>query len=123
MKKEDIENKANLQTDEYSRNACLSSVEERLYKEGYIDGAIWRVNSAWHSNTEMPDRNLDEYYQGEECLIETLKGDIYLGTAYYGYGYNGKMWYTITCHHYTFTMDEIKRWAYAKDLMFVEEQL
>lgn len=99
------------------------SLEASIFCSGFVQGSKWRIKSVWHSNTEMSDRNLDKYYQGEECLIETLKGNIYLGTAYYGYGYNGKMWYTITCHHHTFTMDEIKRWAYVKDLMFVEEQL
>lgn len=59
---------------------------------------------------------IDKYYSGEAILIQTNDGELNFGIVYYGYGYNGNMYYTVTCIDKTYTMDEIIRWAYVKDL-------
>lgn len=86
-------------------------------KDGFVAGAEWRINSVWHPNTEIPNRSIDSSYCGEACLIETIDGGLNFGIIYYRYGYNGKMCYTVTCLDITYTMDQIKRWAYVKDLI------
>lgn len=115
MDKEDIEKAAA----EYANEACRPlwrTGNEQVCMTDFIEGAYWRINTAWHSNTEVPNRSLDIYYRGEAILIETLDGKFNFGIVYYGYGYNGKMFYTVTCLNKTYSMDEIKRWAYVKDL-------
>jgi len=82
----------------------------------FVAGAKWIINSVWHPNTELPNRNIDKYYSGEAILIQTNDGRLNFGIVYYGYGYNGNMCYTVTCIDKTYTMDEIIRWAYVKDL-------
>lgn len=49
--------------------------------------------------------------------MQTLDKGINFGIVYYGYGYNGKMCYTVTCLDMTYTMDQIKMWAYVEDLI------
>lgn len=115
MMKDDIKKAAA----EYAYEACRllwRTGKEQVCMADFIEGANWRINSVWHSNTEMPNRNLDKYYCGEELLIQTVDGKFNFGKVYYGYGYNGKMFYTVTCRDKTYSMDEIKRWTYVKDL-------
>lgn len=52
MKKEDIEKAALTSCEEM----CIStdSWDEDMYKDGFIDGAQWRINSVWHKPEEEP---------------------------------------------------------------------
>lgn len=111
MKVEDIKQEA--------QNRCdkrFSYLHNSAFFDGFVAGAKWRINSVWHSNTENPNRNIDKYYSGEAILIQALDDRFNFGIVYYGYGYNGNMYYTVTCIDKTYTMDEIIRWAYVKDL-------
>lgn len=113
MKKEDIEKAAQ----DYDDGLIYSSIKDQTdVLKAFIAGAEYRINSVWHSNIELPIRNIDKYYTGEEILIQTIDGKINFGIVYYGYGFNGNMLYTVTCMDKTYTMDEIRRWAYIKDL-------
>lgn len=114
MKKEDIEKAAQ----DYDDGLIYSSVKEQCdLIKAFKAGAEYRINSVWHSNTEVPKRNIDKHYSGEAILIQLLDEELNFGIVYYGYGYNGNMWYTVTCIDKTYTMDEIKRWAYVNDLI------
>ena len=116
MKKEDIEKAAQ----DYDDSLIYSSVSEQCdVRKAFKAGAKWLMNSVWHSNTEMPNRNLDECCCGEKCLIQTFDGEIDFGIVVYRYGYNGNMTFTIICMEYT--MDEIKQWAYMNDFIITEE--
>ena len=111
MKVEDIKQEA--------QNRCdkrFSYLHNSAFFDGFVAVAKWRINSVWHPNTELPNRNIDKYYSGEAILIQTNDGELNFGIVYYGYGYNGNMYYTVTCIDKTYTMDEIIRWAYVKDL-------
>ena len=116
MTKEDIKKAAT----EYANEACRPlwrTGYEQVCMVDFMEGSKWRINSAWHSNTEIPDRNIDKDYCEEAILIQTLDKGINFGIVYYGYGYNGKMCYTVTCLDMTYTMDQIKMWAYVEDLI------
>lgn len=122
MIKEDIVKAAK---EEAEKLACLiyyggSEISKEDVENACVNIAEWRINSVWHSNTEVPNRTLDAYYCGENVLIQTIDGKLNFGIVNYGYGYNGKMFYTIICMDRIYTMDEIKRWAYIKDLMPIE---
>ena len=111
MKVEDIKQEA--------QNRCdkrFSYLHNSAFFDGFVAGAKWRINSVWHPNTELPNRNIDKNYSGEAILIQTNDWELNFGIVYYGYGYNGNMCYTVTCIDKTYTMDEIIRWAYVKDL-------
>ena len=102
-----------------AQNRCdkrFSYLHNSTFFDGFVAGAKWRINSVWHSNTELQNRNLDKYHSGEAILIQALDGELNFGIVYYGYGYNGNMCYTVTCIDKTYAMDEIRRWAYVKDL-------
>lgn len=114
MNKEDIEKAAHIYANEH-RNR-INNIEPYSIVD-FISGAEWRINSVWHPNTEIPDRKIDKNYCGEAILIQTLNGDMNFGIVYYRYGYNGKMCYTVTCLDITYTMNQIKQWAYVKDLI------
>lgn len=130
MKKEDIENKGRIEREKvikelqegYNKHHDINLYTAASATIGqyalplFVAGAKWRINSVWHSNTELPNRNIDKYYSGEAILIQTVDGKLNFGIVYYGYGFNGNMYYTVTCMDKTYTMDEIRRWAYIKDL-------
>lgn len=110
MNKEQIERAAmeaciierNIYNDEYSP----------YYKEGFKDGALWRINSVWHLNTEMPSIGIDEYGSGKDCVVQPKYGVIEIGEAIFDEGI-----YAISCNRGVYTMDEIERWAYLDDLL------
>lgn len=120
MTKDDIKKAA----EEYVKEACRPlwrAGTEQVCLVDFMEGAKWRINSVWHSNTEIPNRTIDKNYCGEAVLIQTLNGGLNFGIVYYGYGYNGTMCYTVTCLDITYTMEQIKQWAYVKDLIPTED--
>lgn len=123
MKIEDIENAAREESGIWAPGPVhLQDIYRRDdFEAGFHRGANWRIDSVWHSNTEIPNRTIDKNYCGEAVLIQTLNGGLNFGIVYYGYGYNGEMCYTVTCLDITYTMDQIKQWAYVKDLIPTED--
>lgn len=80
-----------------------SSCIEKYALPLFIEGAEWRINSVWHDNIEMPERNdrlLVELEDGEIQICQFKDGYFFLG--FYG-----------DCGIATYI---IKRWAYLKDL-------
>lgn len=53
MKVEDIKQEA--------QNRCdkrFSYLHNSAFFDGFVAGAKWRINSVWHPNTELPNRNI-----------------------------------------------------------------
>lgn len=83
---------------------------------GFLAGATWRINSVFHDNTDIPDRNLDkkEYGTGETILAKPISIDYYVLLV--------PLWEdkTGTLHlcgsESNYLMDEIEIWAYLDDL-------
>ena len=80
--------------------------------DGFIKGAQWRINSVWHTNTEMPSIGIDEYGSGKDCLVKPKYGIIEIGQVLFDEGI-----YAMSCNNTTYTMDEIEAWAYLDDLL------
>lgn len=91
MKREDILKEA----DWHYGNICLYNEDghPEIYKDGFVDGADWRINSVWHDASEKPKL-------GELIIVEVY----------------GKIWdygkYDI-CD----TIHPKAQWAYMKDLI------
>jgi hypothetical protein len=67
MRKEDIEKAAQTSCEEM----CVStdSWDEDMYKDGFIDGAQWRISSVWHNVEEEPEQNAWFIAQiGDDCF-------------------------------------------------------
>ena len=56
MKREDIEKAAERSTEKYVENGNLRGFRGS-YRLGFIEGADWRINIAWHDIKEMPENN------------------------------------------------------------------
>ena len=57
-------------TREQIERAAIKSADEELddfecrgHRDGFIAGALWRINSVWHDASEKPNRN-------NKCLVE-----------------------------------------------------
>ena len=65
------------------------------------------INSVWHDNNVMPKCN-------EDCLIIDEQGNIDYGYLVYD-DFNQE--YTFSTDSWYYTMGNIKKWAYAKELL------
>lgn len=118
MAKDDIK-KAKAENAERIANIAYSGgghIGQDDLETAFENGAEWRINSVWHPTTDIPNRKIDKNYCGEAVLIQTLNGGMNFGIVCYRYGYNGEMCYTVACLDMTYTMDQIKQWAYVEDL-------
>lgn len=100
MTKEQIEKAAI----EYAESIAQSDERKMYCEEDFKAGANWRIESVYHGNTVRPD--CDAY-----VLIEDIYGNIY-DDKYYADDdefESGIEW------------KELKRWAYIKDLIPMEE--
>lgn len=74
-------------------------VGQYIYKSGFIAGANWRINSAWHDASEKPDK-------GKLLIVEDIDSAydlVYLTKS--------KPWEELSeKNHYM-------RWAYIEDLL------
>lgn len=79
------------------KNDCMWSI----YRDGFVDGAKWRIKKVWHNEKEMPQI-------GSPILVAMYKGVTVLSIP------NKEYWDTLV-------KDMIfVRWAYVKDLMPIE---
>jgi hypothetical protein len=96
MKREDIEKAAERSTEKYVENGNLRGFRGS-YRLGFIEGADWRINIAWHDIKEMPENN--------RMILIIMQHDIP----------------TVLGPDNTFFKEEVKdrqihRWAYVDDL-------
>lgn len=96
MKREDIEKAAERRTEKYVENGNLRGFRGS-YRLGFIEGADWRINIAWHDIKEMPENN--------RMILIIMQHDIP----------------TVLGPDNTFFKEEVKdrqihRWAYVDDL-------
>lgn len=123
MTKEQIE-KAAKEAEKYSRKRMEENERYKAMftrseiKQAFEDGAEWRINSVWHTNTEMPSIGIDEYGSGKDCLVKPKYGVIENGQVIFDEGI-----YVISCNNTTYTMDEIEAWAYVEDLLYTEKEV
>lgn len=92
--------------------------EQKWYEIGCIDGldaadAEPDISELWHSNKELPNRDVGECECGKEVLIEIEDGlMVEIGLALLEDGV-----YQIMCPYNIYTMEDIRRWAYIEDLL------
>ena len=96
MKRKDIEKAAERSTEKYVENGNLRGFRGS-YRLGFIEGADWRINIAWHDIKEMPENN--------RMILIIMQHDIP----------------TVLGPDNTFFKEEVKdrqihRWAYVDDL-------
>lgn len=77
-------------------DCCECGADE--FKEGFIAGANWRINSVWHDASEVPEER-------RFCIYIRKDGT-------YGYGYyhieDNTIWYT--------RFADVVKWAYFQDI-------
>lgn len=76
---------------------------EPYYREGFSDGAKWRINSVWHYKDEEPNR--------EEDLVLINHQGIWGYASMWFIKNNYKDWISYA------RSELIARWAYKKDLL------
>ena len=69
------------------KNDCMWSI----YRDGFVDGAKWRIKKVWHEKYEEPED------VSRLLLIELNNGEFILG--------------------YEFKYEDTERWAYLDDLI------
>ena len=89
-------------------------------KNGFEDGARWRINSVWHDMKKEVPQVYGEYENEVAPSIPCLVRG-YLST---GYGYGVRYWnvsYEVwddeECDDYECDKDKIEEWAYLDDLL------
>ena len=98
---------------------CCECGEDE-FKEGFIAGAEWRINSVWHkTKDEVPQAHgeyKNEHYPQIPCLVY---GKLSTGTGY-GVRYwnvTEQCWDDEECDDYECSKDAIEKWAYLDDLI------
>lgn len=69
------------------------------FNEGFLDGARWRIENAWHDASKRPDEN-------KGTIIERSNGRI----SFHEKGYDGPWKYNVKAFGFV-------RWAYIDDLL------
>lgn len=112
MNKEQIEKAAMQAQDKMALHFIFDEKFQPTFTYAFAEGADWRINSVWHTNTEMPSIGIDEYGSGKDCLVKPKYGIIEIGQVLFDEGI-----YAMSCNNTTYTMDEIEAWAYLDDLL------
>lgn len=100
MNRETIEKAAK---DYVMPNERIRPLMEAIFaKEGFINGAHWRINSVWHNTCDIAE-------PGKDCLVEHMDGD---GNVCIRIDWRSKYEWVNACHY-----DKILRWAYLDDLL------
>ena len=86
------------------------------YEAGFIDGALWRINSVWHKPSEMPNRNIDKYGTGEDVLVKAKCNDFIEMCTVYEEPYSPEE-FELLNDRSSYSMDDIEKWAYVSDLV------
>lgn len=104
MKQEQIEKAAN----NFLLNEPLDLPKTGIgaFKDGFIFGAQWRINSVWHKKCDIPQPFLP-------CLVELMEGRNGEKNRYVVARRSEYEWIELT--HYEHS--QVHRWAYVSDLL------
>nr|DAL62995.1 MAG TPA_asm: hypothetical protein [Caudoviricetes sp.] len=109
MTREDIENAARSDSNLW---LCIprevSDIYRKMdYEEGFVDGAIWRINSVWHNKNIEPDCEFTNIvlHDQENHSIESV---------YYAYDSSDNCWESIKEKH------SFSEWAYMQDILRIK---
>lgn len=111
MKKKQLENAINrCWVEHHIGNKVLNDDEVKNFnplpsenfKEGFIAGCEWRINSAWHKPCDIAE-------PGKSCLVENMDGD---GDVCIRIDWRSEYEWVHACHY-----DKVLRWAYVEDLL------
>lgn len=114
MRKEDIEKAAkeallNISTE-------LQNTRIGTFQQGFVVGAEWRINSVWHDEKVVPDRNLDKVFGcGEDVIIKPKYRQIF-DICEVCWDEDEQKFY-LSGERETFFMEDVEIWAYIKDLL------
>ena len=117
MTKEDIERKCL----EYSQAATPSytngTFDRYAIAQAYEDGAIWRINSVWHDEKVIPNRNLDKkiFGCGEDVILKPKYRQFFEICEVLWDEDKQKIY--LSGERETFFMDDVEIWAYVSDLL------
>lgn len=103
MEREDIEKVAK---DYAQQKYCSEDNDTPRYmiaqihaaRDGFIDGANWRIDSVWHVANEIPE------YSDRFILVESIR-------------YDGAKCYNVICSRNYNKHPFYEKWAYIKDLI------
>lgn len=116
MKKEDMMKAATLYADDVCKGPRYRWGHEQVAMVDYIEGAKWRINSVWHKNDEMPERNMDSLGSGEDVLVRPkYTNNIELCQSMRDFDEYGI--YYLAGERETYLMEDIEIWAYVNDLL------
>ena len=99
---------------------CTTEGQEEWVKDYGVscfkDGASWRIDSAWHKPSEMPNRNIDKYGTGEDVLVKAKCNDFIEMCTVYEEPYSPEE-FELLNDRSSYSMDDIEKWAYVSDLV------
>lgn len=114
MRKEDIEKAAKEAL--LNDSTELQNTRIGTFQQGFVVGAEWRINSVWHDEKVMPDRNLDKVLGFGEDVIVKPKYRPFIEICNACWDEDGQNFY-FDGERETFLMEDIENWAYIKDLI------
>lgn len=87
------------------------------FNEGFISGAQWRINSVWHDEKVIPNRNLDKkiFGCGEDVILKPKYRQFFEICEVLWDEDEHKIY--LSGERETFFMDDVEIWAYVSDLL------
>ena len=95
----------------------LQATKVGTFQQGFAAGAEWRINSVWHDEKVMPDRNLDkEIFGCGENVILKPKYKQFFEVCEVLWDEEVQKIY-LSGERETLLMDDVEIWAYVSDLL------
>ena len=111
-------------TREQIERAAIKSADEELddfecrgHRDGFVAGAQWRINSVWHDEKVIPNRNLDKkiFGCGEDVILKPKYRQFFEICEVLWDEDEQKIY--LSGERETFLMDDVEIWAYVSDLL------
>lgn len=85
--------------------------------KAFMDGAQWRINSVWHDEKVIPNRNLDKkiFGCGEDVILKPKYRQFFEICEVLWDEDEQKIY--LSGERETFLMDDVEIWAYVSDLL------
>lgn len=103
----------------YSKDGSSAgrSVFGKHYRRGFRAGAQWRINSVWHDEKVIPNRNLDKkiFGCGEDVILKPKYRQVFEICEVLWDEDEQKIY--LSGERETFFMDDVEIWAYILDLL------